>query len=250
MLLATLACMLGVHTLVLAASPNDNGLLHQEVVDFELPPPLGWAGLHAHHVAPPQGAPAGRHGRADLRRPTNDLAATCWDPFPFVATDGAAGVAALDRRQQQLTEWGRNERKFALPRSLEAHPVRAGTPVAPCHLSFGAANPSPSGDGAAATVRACSHHLPALVDEWRHEQSGRSGSSGLDGGQSGSVAHQRRLVRHRRDKAGWEHRHNAAVTAVATVASPQRQRVGACWAWCDGTASESHAGVSLFDVSP
>ena len=41
-LLASLACMLGVQTLVLVASSNDNGLLHQELVDYELPGGLGW----------------------------------------------------------------------------------------------------------------------------------------------------------------------------------------------------------------
>ena len=48
-LLARLACALGVQTVVLAASPNGNGLLHQELVDFDLPPELGgWP-------APPKG---------------------------------------------------------------------------------------------------------------------------------------------------------------------------------------------------
>ena len=48
-LLARLACALGVQTVVLAASPNGNGLLHQELVDFDLPPELGgWPN-------PPQG---------------------------------------------------------------------------------------------------------------------------------------------------------------------------------------------------
>lgn len=37
MLLAQLACMLGVHTLILGFSPNDNGLMHQEVIDYDLP---------------------------------------------------------------------------------------------------------------------------------------------------------------------------------------------------------------------
>ena len=39
MLLAALSCVLGYHSVVLAASPNDNGLLHQELV---------WAGIHMH----------------------------------------------------------------------------------------------------------------------------------------------------------------------------------------------------------
>lgn len=41
-LLAALACFLGVHTLVLGASPNDNGLLHQELVDFEAGGASAW----------------------------------------------------------------------------------------------------------------------------------------------------------------------------------------------------------------
>ena len=82
MLLGTLACVLGVHTVVLAAAPNDNGLLHQELVDYELPRGLGWPGLEQ------QGGAA-----------TNPLD-MCWDLLPFVAADGAAGAAALDRRHR------------------------------------------------------------------------------------------------------------------------------------------------------
>ena len=49
-LLTALACLLDYGAVVLAASSNDNGLLHQEMVDFELPEGLGWG-----HGPPPRG---------------------------------------------------------------------------------------------------------------------------------------------------------------------------------------------------
>ena len=41
-LLALLACMLGHQTIIMYAAPNDNGLISQELVDYELPHTLGW----------------------------------------------------------------------------------------------------------------------------------------------------------------------------------------------------------------
>ena len=41
--LAALACLLGVRSIVLAAQPNDNGLPHTELVDYDWP--LGWPAL-------------------------------------------------------------------------------------------------------------------------------------------------------------------------------------------------------------
>ena len=48
-MLATLSCVLGTNAVVLTRSPNDNGLVHQELVDYDLPESLGgWP-------APPSG---------------------------------------------------------------------------------------------------------------------------------------------------------------------------------------------------
>ena len=40
-MLATLSCVLGTNAVVLTRSPNDNGLVHQELVDYDLPESLG-----------------------------------------------------------------------------------------------------------------------------------------------------------------------------------------------------------------
>ena len=65
---------------MLAASSNDNGMLHQELVDFHLPDGLGWAPFP--REAPDGGAPR-THGTA-----------RCIAPFGWVQTDRAAGEAA------------------------------------------------------------------------------------------------------------------------------------------------------------
>ena len=39
-MLATLSCVLGTNAVVLTRSPNDNGLVHQELVDYDLPESL------------------------------------------------------------------------------------------------------------------------------------------------------------------------------------------------------------------
>ena len=83
--MATLACALGHKTVVLAASSNDNGLLHQEFVDFDVPEPFGWPAI------PDQGAAAG----------TNDMQ-RCLQPFRWALLDRAAGRRAEARRHEQF----------------------------------------------------------------------------------------------------------------------------------------------------
>lgn len=41
-IIAKLACVLGVKTVLFGAAPNDNGLLHQEVLDLDAPAPTSW----------------------------------------------------------------------------------------------------------------------------------------------------------------------------------------------------------------
>ena len=73
-MLATLSCLLGTDAVVLTRSPNDNGLMHQELVDFDLPESLGgWP-------APPPGA-------------LNALA-TCAAPFANLPPDAGALLLA------------------------------------------------------------------------------------------------------------------------------------------------------------
>ena len=87
-LVAALACVLGHQSVVLAASANDNGLLHQEVVDFELPAGLGWA------------------ARADGVG-TNDVRHCVDDPFGWAKDDEDAGDAAVRRRRRQILAYYR-----------------------------------------------------------------------------------------------------------------------------------------------
>lgn len=102
--------------MVLAASSNDNGLLHQEVVDFELPPPLGWPDVTGQF--------------------TNDVEWCANEPFAFVSEDRRGGVlAAVARRAQMHTHW-RSIGKFARPTEPGGPPDQ---PTAPCDLSFGRA---------------------------------------------------------------------------------------------------------------
>ena len=90
-LVAALACVLGHQSVVLAASANDNGLLHQEVVDFELPEGLGWA------------------ARADGVG-TNDVRHCVDDPFGWAKDDEDAGDAAVRRRRRQILAYYREAR--------------------------------------------------------------------------------------------------------------------------------------------
>lgn len=135
MLLATLSCVLGYHSVVLAASPNDNGLLHQELVDFDLPETLGWG------AAPRE---AGR---------TNDVA-RCLRPFEFAAADKRAGVDAVGRRRRELLDHWQRTRKFVLPaRPPPSDGVGAaqdGHDGADCALRFGG-----GGNGGGGDVEAC-----------------------------------------------------------------------------------------------
>ena len=111
--------VLGHHTVVLAASPNDNGLLHQELVDFDLPAGLGWT--------EPKGG-----GTNDLGR--------CLQPFPFAEADKRAGPRAVSyRRREMLRHWQTSE-KFVLPRHDTSEfvlPAHATGKALPCNLHFG-----------------------------------------------------------------------------------------------------------------
>ena len=118
-MLAALACTLGYHSVVLAASPNDNGLLHQEFVDFDLPPDYGWG-------VPPAGA-------------TNDVG-YCASPFAWPAADKRAGPRAVGHRRRELLAYWERIGKFVLP----AQPTDGVVPAsdahtaARCTLRFGA----------------------------------------------------------------------------------------------------------------
>ncbi len=117
-LLTALACMLGHKTVVLAASANDNGLLHQELVDYELPEPLGW--------------------RAVAGRETNDAAWCLAEPFRFVQDDARRGARAQEERRRQMHEFWRATGKFALPTDPTDESSRS---MRACGLGFGSGGP-------------------------------------------------------------------------------------------------------------
>ena len=108
---------------LLAASANDNGLLHQEFVDFDVPEPLGWAAI------PDEGA-ASR---------TNDMQ-RCLRPFQWAERDREAGLRAEARRHEQLRASLRSSAKFMLG------------PSEPCALRFG---PNRSTSDAVGRFKAC-----------------------------------------------------------------------------------------------
>jgi hypothetical protein len=131
-LLATLACMLGHKTVVLTAAANDNGLLHQELVDFEVPEPLGWP------------SPIGG-------RPTNDAHWCLAQPFAFVQSDAERGAQAQRLRRLQMQSFWRQIGKFRLPTDLEGAP---GRPSLPCDISFGSVH-DPDNSAGAGELGAC-----------------------------------------------------------------------------------------------
>ena len=158
-MLGMLACVLGHRTVILAASSNDNGLLHQEVVDYELPTSLGWPRIDRYQ---------GRHGalndisaclpfRSDPGRPPVCTGAAC--QFAWVQEDLKEG-RQLDRRQQLLA-FLRESKKFRLPAMVpDGVPVvRAATATRSsrrCVLSFGGgAARRPEG-----RLQACSYSFP------------------------------------------------------------------------------------------
>ena len=214
-LLATLACVLGHGTVVLAASSNDNGLLHQEFVDFELPPHLGWPrgdlDVAATAAATAAGAAgAAGSGRGASSRRLNDVS-RCVDPFGWVQRDRHAGPAAEARRRERLLAfWGR-VRKFRLPAAVPdgAPLVRAAQPAAarslPCAVAFGGA---------------CA-----------------DGGGEVNGGEaSGGEALPRR---------GCEGRVAACSYSFPNGTSTAEGAHKDCWAWCEGTLSATNANVSL-----
>lgn len=129
-LLAALACILGHQTVILAASANDNGLLHQELVDFELPEPLGWP------------APADK-------LQTNDVQWCFTQPFGFVKADAQRGVRAQSLRRLQMLQYWRQTGKFRLPTQLNG---TASQPTVPCDIAFGREGLN---DGGAGELNAC-----------------------------------------------------------------------------------------------
>lgn len=113
-LLTALACILGHRTIVLAASANDNGLLHQELVDYDLPEPLAWP--------------------TATNATTNDVRKCVLQPFAFIKADGRRGnVAAMLRRRQMFDFW-ESTGKFVLPTDPSGD---ADHQVVPCGLGFG-----------------------------------------------------------------------------------------------------------------
>ena len=124
--------MLGVHTVILAASPNDNGLLHQELVDFALPDGLGWQARNASAPPPP--------------------AEQCVRLFGFAKADAAVGASAEQhRRQQQLRFW-RGSGRFVQPSRPAPHGHARDAQAPPCELAFGAPGGDPAGAVGACTI--------------------------------------------------------------------------------------------------
>ena len=128
-LLAALACLHGHQTVVLAASPNDNGLLHQEFVDYELPAALGGWGA--------RGAPLD----------------TCLDAFGFAGDDQRKGTGAVAERRRQIHAHWLRSAKFVMPREATDRfvlPAHVGREAVPCRLRFG-----PGAAHAEGLVHAC-----------------------------------------------------------------------------------------------
>uniref|UniRef100_A0A7S3ETB4 Uncharacterized protein n=1 Tax=Haptolina ericina TaxID=156174 RepID=A0A7S3ETB4_9EUKA len=130
-LLATLACTLGRQTVVLAASSNDNGLLHQELVDFDLPPGLGWGS-----------------GRGNPVR-------GCLAPFEWAESDRRAGLEAEMARRRALHRYWRASGKFGLPLGAAtfSHVLPRSAPTGPCELAFGTPGTDPAGEVSACKIR-------------------------------------------------------------------------------------------------
>ena len=130
-LLAVLACLTGRRTVVLAASPNDNGLLHQEVVDFDLPyellpwPTLPLVELAHGRTAEAVDAVEARGGRAA------DLLTQCLRPMtppprPRGAEEAAAALRATAQLQRRVREAWAVARKFALLDPTAAEQQQSG----------------------------------------------------------------------------------------------------------------------------
>eukprot|EP00322_Chrysochromulina_rotalis_P019187 CAMPEP_0115833292 /NCGR_PEP_ID=MMETSP0287-20121206/3098_1 /TAXON_ID=412157 /ORGANISM="Chrysochromulina rotalis, Strain UIO044" /LENGTH=404 /DNA_ID=CAMNT_0003286703 /DNA_START=198 /DNA_END=1411 /DNA_ORIENTATION=- len=114
-LLSTLACILGHKTVVLAASANDNGLLHQELVDFEVPSPMGWPAV------------------ADGKLNSIEICIV-QQPFAILSDDARRGSKALASRRRQMLDFWMASKKFLLP----TDPTYQGPQhFASCSLGFG-----------------------------------------------------------------------------------------------------------------
>jgi hypothetical protein len=108
-------------------------LLHQEFVDYDLPPGLGWD-------APADGA------INSVKR--------CLSPFGFAEADKREGPAAVAARRRQMHEHWRASGKFVLPRQASAELVAAQPDAAAgtnCALHFGPGD-NPAGDAAACSI--------------------------------------------------------------------------------------------------
>ena len=119
-LLTSLACTLGYGSVVMVAQPNDNGLLGQELVDWDLPEGrLGWT-----------------HGRE------NDVR-SCLKRAVHMGSWGSSGEAEMVTRArfQSLMQHWRMSEKVGTALTLTPHLVRGGvfraSDVRPCHFSFG-----------------------------------------------------------------------------------------------------------------
>ena len=182
MLLTSLACMLGHRTVVLAASSNDNGLLHQEFVDFELPrsielprgtEPLGWSITPGETTSDRTGGAGGVAAKRQTTRKSTEAedssrvvharAKLCLSPFPWVVTDREGGVEAEQKRRAAIHAHWESSGKFRLPASLprSATPLLRAAAAASsdsirCELSFG----RDGGEHAEGGVHACSYYFP------------------------------------------------------------------------------------------
>jgi hypothetical protein len=156
--------MLGHHTVVLSASSNDNGLLHQEMVDYELPPHLGWP---SQGDSLPEGHPIGGGGgepsAAATVRSGADGVRYCRDRLNWAQQDRT--VREKRKRREELLAFWERTRKFRMPAVLPVGrvPVLRAANVAhdrsvPCALRFG------NGDEPAGGVDACSYSFPDGLD--------------------------------------------------------------------------------------
>ena len=170
-LLQILACMLGHHTVVLSASSNDNGLLHQELVDFELPAHLGWPPQQGTITnpsvpnVPSGGPPGGPPGAVAPVGSDADAVRYCRDRLNWVQQDRSA--REKQRRRAELLAFWERAHKFRMPavlpegrtpvvHNLGAHAARNRS--APCALRFG------HGDQAEGGIDACSYSFPDGLD--------------------------------------------------------------------------------------
>jgi hypothetical protein len=177
----------------------------QELVDFEMPPELGWEALPPHDTAtttPTTNGTSRRAARRAARRSTHRVAA-CAAPFRWVQADRAAGEHAEAERRQQLLAFWRLKGKFRVPTATPTQPLADGE-----HAASGAKDGAGRHAAEAPNSRQC-----ALAF------GGRTGRA------EGSVSACAYLFPDGQRTAAAAHKD--------------------CWAWCAGTLSAAHAHVSL-----